>query len=104
MKHAVLEGTGPVRRASSGGDLVSTHKRVKCSNQTPGPAASLEGEQRKGFRLSASDMASGPERLRTSGVDQLAFDLVHTLICEPQVGSEFSSPDDNGIAWLSVRS
>lgn len=56
----------------------------------------------RGFRISAELVRSAPERIRDSSVDELAFDIVTTGICEPRLSEDFLSPDTNGVSWLSM--
>jgi hypothetical protein len=42
----------------------------------------------------------GPERIRDSTIEELAFDLILLGVCEPRSMNEFLPPDDNGIAWM----
>jgi hypothetical protein len=56
----------------------------------------------RGFRISADVVRSAPERIRESSIDELAFDIVTTGICEPRPPEDFLSPDVNGVRWLST--
>src|SRR4051794_6949297 len=56
----------------------------------------------RGMRLNVEAVRQGPERIRESSVDELAFDLIHMGICEPRALREFLPPDKNGIAWLPI--
>lgn len=56
--------------------------------------------ERLGFRISAPLVQSAPWRIRESSVDELAFDIRTTVICEPRAPDDFLSPDTNGVRWL----
>ena len=56
--------------------------------------------ERLGFRLSASLVQSAPWRIRDSSIDELAFDIRTTVICEPRAPDNFLPPDTNGVRWL----
>ena len=54
----------------------------------------------RGIRISADLVRSAPQRLSESSVDELAFDIVTTGICEPRPPEDFLPPDANGVKWL----
>ena len=57
----------------------------------------------RGIRLDVSSMESASERIRTSSVDELAFDLVAIGMQEPRRIEEFTHPDENAIRWLPTE-
>ena len=61
------------------------------------------GTDLKGIRLDLGSVRSGPERIRESSIDELAFDLVLLGLCEPRPIDEFLPPDSDGIRWLPVH-
>jgi hypothetical protein len=64
---------------------------------------SIDSEENvKGIRLNLRSVQLGPDRIRLSSIDELAFDLVYLGICEPRYMDEFLPADLQGIRWLPV--
>ena len=56
----------------------------------------------RGVRISADEVRSAPQRISDSTIEEVAFDIVTTGICEPRPAEDFDAPDVNGVRWLSV--
>ena len=60
-------------------------------------------DTRRGIGLDMTSVQSGSKRIRTSTIDELAFDLVAIGTEEPRRSEEFPDPDENGIRWLPTE-
>jgi hypothetical protein len=61
-----------------------------------------QGGGLRGMRIDRASVRSARERVRDSSLDELAFDLVTTGICEPRSSDEFSPADSDGVRWLPL--
>lgn len=55
-----------------------------------------------GIRIGSDVVRSAPQRVRLSSIEELAFDIVSTVIREPRPPEDFLPPDANGVKWLSL--
>lgn len=61
-----------------------------------------QGGGLRGMRIDLASVRSAGHRVRDSSLDELAFDLVTTGICEPRPSDEFAPADSDGVRWLSL--
>lgn len=57
----------------------------------------------RGIRLDLSSVERASERIRTSSVGELAFDVVLAGMMEPRAIEDFAEPDASGIRWLPAH-
>lgn len=62
-----------------------------------------DGVQLKGVRVDAATVHAGAERIKTSSVEELAFDVITLGMGEPRSEDEFLPPDHRGIRWLPAH-
>lgn len=57
----------------------------------------------RGVALDASFVESASERVRSSTIDELAFDVITLGILEPRTIEDFTPPDNKGVRWLPAQ-
>jgi hypothetical protein len=56
----------------------------------------------RGVRLDRQAVAAASERVRTSTLDELAFDVVLLGLEEPRSMGDYGEPDEHGVRWLPM--
>jgi hypothetical protein len=57
----------------------------------------------KGVRIDSASVRGGPERIRLSSIEEIAFDLITLAMLEPRSIDEFLPPDGAGVRWLPAH-
>ncbi len=56
----------------------------------------------RGMRIDRGVLDATPGRLSGSSLEEIAFDILTTGICEPRDIDEFSIVDEAGVHWLPL--